>query len=279
MSSYDEPKVQHKNTVQQIIDARQRALTAVSEVRQVQIDTPHPNLAPASGDSKKLPVVATQAVVDYLLQLRPYRSMSENWGIDFGTIELPKRIGSGSDVFGESNGADLWLCRDPHVPVRNVSQLIQSLNSDVHYSTNHPPSNADTGGVTPRGSTQPTTGCASYHIRPDGSNRTYRIDEKTFRQVQRGGLTPMEAIDMGLTKVEENTAQEENEQYTPAIPAVDDHPGDTPGSDGKLKSFKLVMGPDRLLTLVELADEIAAEVDMLAEIDLPDHAAGGGEAV
>jgi len=236
MSSYDEPKVQHKSTVQQVIDARQRALTAVSEVRQVQISTPHPNLAPASGDGKTLPVIATQAVVDYLLQLRPYRAHSDNWGINFGEIELPKRISTGSDVFDESNGNGLWLCRDPHVPIRDVSQLIQSLNSDVHYSTNHPPSNGNSAAVSPRGWTQPASG---------GSD----------------------------------TAESGTQQYTPAIASVDQHPGDTPGSDGKLKSFKLVLGPNRLLQLVELADEIAAEVDMLAEIDLPDHVASGGGAV
>lgn len=231
--SYDEPNVQHKNTVKQIIDARQRALTAVSEMRQVQIDTPHPNLAPASGESKQLPVVATQAVVDYLLQLRPYRSMSENWGIDFGAIELPKRIGSGSNVFGEPDNGGLWLCRDPQVPVRDVSQLIRSLNSDVHYSTNHPTS--------------------KVRVTPGGKYNARTADTRS--------------------------AQGESGQYTPATPVVDNYPGDTPGSSGKMRSFKLVMGPDQLLHLVEIADEIAAEVDMLAEIDLPDHTAGGGEAV
>lgn len=231
--SYDDPNIQHRSTVQQIVDARQRALTAVSEVRQVQIDTPHPNLAPMPSDGEQLPILATQAVVDYLLQLRPYRAMSENWGIDFGTIELPKRIGSGQNVFAENNDGGLWLCRDPHVPVGDVSQLIHALNTDVHYSSNHPPSTAGRDRVTPRGYTAPG----------------------------------------------EETTQHTNGEYTPAIPAVDDYPGDTAGSDGELRSFKLVMGPDRLLTLVEIADEIAGEVDMLAEIELPDHTSGGGDAV
>lgn len=270
--SYDDPNIQHRSTVQQIVDARQRALTAVSEVRQVQIDTPHPNLARMSDDGKQLPVVATQAVVDYLLQLRPYRKSSQNWDVDYGTITLPKTVSS--ELAGRSSGTrTLWICRQPEVPARNASQLIQALNSDVHYSTNHPRSNTGRRGADlPSGSRigiKPTS--VTYRIRPDTYPGTYQVNKKTAQQIQKGEITEDEAVEMGMVIDDQDgkdTDTDEGDEYTPAIPELKTSaPGDTRGPSGEIRSYKLIMPPGALLQLVEIADEIAAEVDMLAELE------------
>lgn len=264
--SYDEPKVQHKSTVQQIIDARQRALTAVSEVRQVQINTPHPNLARMSGDGKQLPVLATQAVVDYLLQLRPYRKSSQNWDVDFGKIVLPKTLSS--DLPGRDRGTrQLWICRQPEVPASNASELIQALNSDVHYSTNHPDSptaKGRTNTVQTRQNGIKVTN-VTYRITPDTYPGTYQVNKNTAQRIREGQITQDEAVEMGLVVDDQD---DETEEYTPAIPEVrNSGAGDIAGPGGEVRSYKLVIGPDALLQLVELADEIAAEVDMLAELE------------
>jgi hypothetical protein len=266
MSSYDEPKVQHKSTVQQIIDARQRALTAVSEVRQVQINTPHPNLARMSGDGKQLPVLATQAVVDYLLQLRPYRKSSQNWDVDFGTIDLPKTVSS--DIPGRGRGSQqLYICRQPKVPATNASQLIQALNSDVHYSTNHPNSSTTTTGnntVQARQTGAKVT-TVTYRISPDTYPGTYQVSQETAKRIRQGQITEAEAVEKGMIV---DNQDDKTEEYTPAIPEVRNNgAGDISGPNGEVRSYKLVVGPDALLQLVELADEIAAEVDMLAELE------------
>lgn len=187
MSSYGEPDPEHRNAVANVDKARQRALAAVSEVRKANIITPHPNLAPPERDnSPTLPVVCSQAVVDYLLQLRPYRHNSTNWSINFGKITLPEKVDVGS-------GKPYSLQGDRIFPLTDASEVIDAVNTTVVY------------------------------------------------------------------------------QYT-------DLNGDW-GDDSDSKRYKVVFSPGTLLKIVEAADEIAAEMDMLAELTPPDHTSGGGDAV
>jgi hypothetical protein len=195
MSDYNDPKPEHRNALAQINDARQRGLAAVSELRKREISTPYPHLAPANteGQTPSLPVLATQAVVDYLLQLRPYRDTSKKWDVDFGVVNLPEKIDRGSAPGrGRGEQSPLYISSDPKVPLNNVSQLIEALNRTIIYSTSH------------------------------------RDDPV------RAGV--------------------------------------------ETKSFKFVFGPQELLQVVELADEVAAEMDLLIELDDPDYSSSGGDA-
>lgn len=197
MSSYGDPEPEHRNAVANVDKARQRALTAVSEVRKANIITPHPNLAPPEVEiehdsTPTLPVACSQAVVDYLLQLRPYRHNSTNWSINFGKITLPKTVDVGSSRRGGS-GKPYSLQGDRVFPLTDASEVIDAVNTTVVY------------------------------------------------------------------------------QYT-------DLNGDW-GDDSDTKRYKVVFSPGTLLKIVEVADEIAAEMDMLADEKPPDHSSGGGDAV
>ena len=133
MSNYGSPDASTTNTLKQISDARQRALTAVSQMRVVSSDVSvHPNLAPVEGDD--LPIIASQAVADYLLQLHPYRPQSRRWGVDFGVIELPDEYYQDSPRRG--GGKRVLNCvDDTHIPVGNASEIISAINTTITYST------------------------------------------------------------------------------------------------------------------------------------------------
>jgi len=171
--SYNDPKPQHKNAIAAVSEARQQALAAVSVVRETTIDTIHPNLAPADSNNPHIVVSANQKVIDYLLQLRPYRSTSENWNLAFGAIKLPETI-SGGSAPGRGRGTldDLQLSGSPEVTLENASEVIEAVNETITYT-----------------------------------------------------------------------------------------------GDGRLEQYKFVFGPRKLLLVVEHADEIAAEMDLLAELE------------
>lgn len=198
MSSYGAPAPEHRNAVSSVNKARQRALNAVSEARQSNITTPHPNLAPPEvavehDSSPSLPVMCSQAVVDYLLQLRPYRQNSENWNINFGEITLPETVSIGSNRRGDGGVKVYRLQGDGVFPLTNATEVIGAVNTTVLY----------------------------------------------------------QFIDLSASW---NPSHDTNQ-------------------------YKVVFSPGTLLKIVEVADEIAAEMDMLAELEPPDHNASGGDAV
>lgn len=226
MSTYDDESTGHRNALQQVSEARQEALSAVSEMRQRGPPSHPPNLAPTDKQGKPLASVATQYVADYLLQLRPYRATTSAWEVDIGAVELPEQIGRGSpDAFGEPGRRDaLHICRDPMIPLRNVSQLIQAANMSVQYST------ATTGEtrVLPQNGTRDVTGTAA-----DGPVR--------------------------------------------GDPNVSNAPGDTPGSNSdEVRTYNIVFPSQTLLRFLELADEVAAELNLLIEFDTPAAQDGDG---
>lgn len=203
MSSYGDPAPEHRNAVSQVSKARQRALNAVSELRQSNIQTPHQNLARVKQNpndpaepSDELPIACTQAVVDYLLQLRPYRHTSRNWEVDFGKIVLPESVGSsGSKRRSGGIPGNLNLQGEQQIPLGNTSEIIEAANTTVCYTS----------------------------------------------------------VSLG------------NQFGT--------------STRVKRRRYKVVFSPGTLLKIVELADEIAVEMDMLAELKPPDHSSGGGDAV
>ena len=261
MSSYGEPNVQHKGAVQQIIDARQTALNAVSQARKLSLSTPHPNLAPTDGDGDaELASACSQAVVDYLLHLRPYRHQSENWNVDFGNIELPKQIeGKPSKRRGgwDKTGQPIWLCRQPQVPLTGLSTIIEVVNMTVVYSSNK---RHISGSVTDD----------RLKINTEQYGTLVVDDRRLFNQVLSGEAAVEEIADHPSVHPYE-PRETEQQSYTPAEPPRN--------GNGTAKSYKIVLPDDQLLRLFEAADEIAGEVDMLAEIEPPDHSSGGGDAV
>lgn len=259
--SYDDPNIQHKDTVRQILAAREKAYNAVSQARKLSLSTPHAHLAPTGGEGGAADAIAcSQAVADYLLQLRPYRHQSDSWNVDFGDIGLPKRIQVEREARrrSESKTRPLWLCRQPKIALTGLSTLIDVLNMTVAYSSARPlqPGERDTGD--------------SFKIETDEYGTLVVGNERLFKQVASGAAT-VDEIAAHPSVHPEDTRGVDEESYTPAEPPRAD--------EGRMKTYKIVLPDDQLLRLVEAADDIAGEVDMLAEIDLPDRNAGGGDAV
>jgi len=194
--------------LEQVNEARSLATEMVSEVRQRGQPNHHPNLAPAGGDEPAPATVATQAVADYLLQLRPYRATSDSWDVDLGGIQLPEKIYRGEAPGRTSKSqTPIWCCRELHVPISDVSELIRAANMNVLYSTAKPSSYGE----------------------------------------------------------EIGTEQE----YTPADSSAS-------GRNGSVRTYKLVFSPQTLLRFVEIADEIAAQMNLLIEIETPATQDRGG---
>jgi len=292
--SYDDPKPEHRNAITQINDARQRALKAVSELRKRRIETPHPHLAEAREDGESLPVMSTQAVVDYLLQLRPYRHGSQKWQLSFDSVTLPKEIPRSSPRFGEQRQASLWLCRQPEVPLNGVSQLIEVLNMEIHYSTYRPDRGQSSSSrlkysdLTPterrvKGGLEDATGGTMtelvWTIHPPSYPGDHYVDREVYRKIQQGAITQDEAVEMGMTEEQHEPDEDDEPEYVPAIPSVPTAPGDTSGRNHQIRTYKFVFGSEGLLKLVQLADEVAAEMDLLIEMEEPDLDAGGSGAV
>ena len=258
MSSFDEPGANHRNALAQVDDARKRALTAVSELRQAPPPAHHPNLAPTNSDSGRSAVLCTQAVMDYLLHLRPYRAGSSTWDIDFGTVELPKTINDNTDdggTFGRSE-PKMWICRQPAVPLRTVSQLIEAANTTIQYSTNHP------------NRFDRRAGPKEPNI-PDSDKR--QLPHGLKKKWLNGEITLTEAFERAPAR-SATRADGGEDGYEPASPVTAGTNSNRRGSSNiehKVESFKLVFPSPTLLKIVELADEVAAELNLLAELKPP----------
>jgi hypothetical protein len=241
-SSYDDPKPQHRDAVKQIAEARELALTAVSEVRQRSLPGPDEHLTPAQEDPT-FQGRANQAVTNYLLNLRPYRNASDKWNIDFGEVELPKEIPGGSKP-GRSRGErpNYRICRRPSVSLPTVSRLIAAVNTDIVYSTARPPSPDNNEPKIP-------DGWVGWRVR--GQRLIVPADKMEAHL--RGEITHDELKNHAKPLRE---PEEQSDEFRPSTPLR----GDT-------KHYQFVFGADELLQIVELADEVAGEMDFLAEIE------------
>ena len=260
MTGWDDPNIQHKGAVQQILDAREKASTAVSEARQYSLSTTDPHLAAVNGGKDAaLAIGCSQAVVDYLLELRPYRHQSTNWNVDFGDIELPKsvKMRKSAQQRGESPTRTLWLCRQPQVPLTGLSRLIEVVNMTVVYSSNR----SKVGASINSGDT--------LTIDSEQYGTLVVEDRRVWNEVLRGTKTVEEAANHPSVRPQKTTP-DEKQSYTPAKP---------PGAGGYAKKYKVVLPDDQLLRLYEAAEQIAGDVDMLAEIEPPDHSSSGSEAI
>lgn len=270
MNDYGSTDPNHTTALSDLHEARKEALYAVSEMRQFGTTSHPPFLSPADGDDKTLATVCTQKVVDYPLQLQPYRDNSQNWDVDLGGIEIPKKINTGKRK-RRSGGqkADLWLCRQPKIPMRDMSDVISVANTTVQYSSNRPDR-----------SDSPLTGKNTYHLRTGTEyGELVFTDRRAFEAVASGQMTYQQAFDTGAAIQKGEVESTGSEGYTPAIPSNTNSAGLNRGSSHKTRSFNIVFPADILLQLVELADEVAAEIDTLIEIDNPDYESDGRGAV
>lgn len=236
---------QHTNAVKQLAESRDRAMESVNLVRQDTPATAAQNLvSDPPGDKEVYLVKANQAVAEYLLQLHPYRRQSQHWGADLGAVSIPESVTGESPNrrgLGSNGVAPRYrCCRQPSFRFGSLSDVISAINKSVTYSANYAPD--DVSDMGPDGT----------EIRlPQG---TVRVQTSTASSWLSGDLTTNEVIERaGL----EQQAQQPN-RFTPADP---------PRSEEHSKRFKFVFRPDVLLTLVEKADEVAAEMDMLADIE------------
>lgn len=288
MSNYGDPGPGHRNALNAVGEARQKALEVVSKTRQVGPPPHDPNLAPAS-DEPALATVATQAVVDYLLQLRPYRNHSAVWDVSFGTVRLPERVAgeSPTQCMGKPQMTPpLYICQDPTFTIENVSDFVQAANTTVRYSskTREQPGEA---------ARQPGAGSAfHHHSRPSTDQSVcdrWTVDTKQYGKLIFSERRHVEAFLNGelsqsevLSLAEVATDDEDDEDAKRARrgdPRVSSVPGDTSGPDHQVKSFKLVFSADELQTFLAHGDDIAAELDVLADLEAPDFTTGPGGAV
>lgn len=133
MSSYDDPSQGHTEAIKQLSESR---ATVRHYIRQLNADGGasgfHPNLV----ESDKTPTphsVATAALVDYLLQLRPYRDSSAAWNQGLGAVELPETFVENSDVFGEPGDSTYELQIDPVQELPSLSHVINIASMEVVY--------------------------------------------------------------------------------------------------------------------------------------------------
>ncbi len=133
MSSYDEPSQGHSEAIKQLSDSRS---TVRHYIRQLNADGGatgfHPNLV-GSGKTPTESSVATAALVDYLLQLRPYRDSSAAWNKGLGAVELPETFTKNSDVFGQPGDSTYEIQIDPVQELPSLSHVINIASMEVIY--------------------------------------------------------------------------------------------------------------------------------------------------
>jgi hypothetical protein len=141
MSTYSEPSTAARNALGQMSEARSRALQALSETRRRSGHTegPHSNLVPVDAQDPKVETVATQAVADYLIQLRPYRKYSTQWDIEMGVVELPETIEGGKNPgLRRGRAADWEISGRRKIPLGNLNELLEAMNRTIAYSRFNP---------------------------------------------------------------------------------------------------------------------------------------------
>ena len=221
--TYSEPSESHRSAVEQVAEARQQALEGVSAIRRVTDKLDHAHLVRASGNETRIAVEATQAVLDYLLQLRPYRQNAQTWDLGFGRIELPRVVSEENPGLGRG-WTHYFAAQDPVLEVETLGDMIENMNETIVYAAKTPPSVGSAGG--------------GRAMTADSRAREIR------REVARGEYTPPDV-----------------------------------GPDAERRLYKFVLQQHELLALVQAADDVAAEVDLLADIESPDFGADGGGVV
>jgi hypothetical protein len=303
MSNYGGADPAHRNALSAVNDARQKALDAVSKLKQMGPRPHPPYLAPADGDVPADATIATQAVVDYLMQLRPYRSGSAVWNVSFGELLLPQTI-PGDDPPGRTSSAmmgfgggarKLYICRPPKLFIENVSDFVDVANLTVQYSTErqHDPGSQSTNrtltgdeaavlGARYGGDyvTDHTTSVKITLQTEEYGDLTFD-DVETAKAVVQGSLSPSEAVEFAATadesdEDEPDDSDDDDDDLILGDPSVTSHPGDTRGRDPEVKTYKLVFPSQELKRFVGLGDDIAEELGVLGDLETPQERDGSG---
>ena len=130
----------------------------------------------------------------------------------------------------------------------------------------------------------PKKGLCDTWTAPAGEYGRIRFADKRYLNAYLAGEIGLEtALQVGEIIDEEADEEEADEEEADAVtlgdPNVPSTPGDTRGRDPEVKSFKLVFNASELQRFLTLGDDVAAELDVLADLEAPDHAAGPGGAV
>lgn len=247
MSYDDRDTPEHRSAIKQLAKARQRALDSIHHVRAGDHNRRSANLIevpdhPTRGDYAHPMAEATGNVANYLLHLKPFGLGSEKWQTGLGVIEIQKEIQEQKP--GLNRGHIQYKCtRMPYLNINDMNAAIRAGNLQVFYARN-------SGDATFRPESQQNNGI----IRVEGHDLT----PTGFQQLQGG---------TDIEKCEHAGEQSLDTDFEPA----------SRGGDEQVYQF--VYTADQLLTLYEVADEIAAGEDLLANIDTPDHHAGERGAV
>jgi len=133
VSAYDEPSQGHKDALSMLSEARSRVL---EYLRRLQADNGsegiHPNLV-AAEQTPTLHSVATAALADYLIQLRPYRDSSSSWSRGFGRVVLPQTHEKSIRAFGRSGGDVYTLRGSAEHELSSLSDVINMAGYNVVY--------------------------------------------------------------------------------------------------------------------------------------------------
>lgn len=247
MSYDDRDTPEHRSAIKQLAKARQRALESIHHVRACDHNRRSSNLIkvpdrPTRGDHSHPMAEATGNVCNYLLHLKPFGLGSEKWQTGLGVIEIQEEIQQ--EKPGLNRGHIQYKCtRMPYLNITDMEAAIRAGNLKVFYSRN-------SGDATFQPKSQQNNGI----IRVEGHDLT----PTGFQQLQAG---------TSIEECEHAGAQSFNTDFEPA----------SRGGDEQI--FKFVYTSDQLLTLYEVADEIAAAEDLLANIDTPDYSSGERGAV
>jgi hypothetical protein len=136
MSSYDDPSAGHREAVSQLAESRSTLRRQLMEINATggAFSGPHPNLVPATTEGKdgnevsNLPTertVATAALSDYILQLRPYRRQSNNWSAGVGVIELPRRVDAADRFY--------TIRMQPQIEIQTLGDVLECAGLRVPY--------------------------------------------------------------------------------------------------------------------------------------------------
>jgi hypothetical protein len=247
MSYDDRDTPEHRSAIKQLAAARQRALDSIHAVRAGDHNRRSANLIevpdqPVRGDHAHPMAEATGNVCNYLVHLKPFGLGSKRWQTGLGVIDILKK--TEKDKPGLHRGSIQYKCtRMPYLNINDMNAAIRAGNLQVFYAR-------DSGGAT----FTPKRQRQNDICRVEGHDLT----PAGYQQLQSG---------TDIAECEHARGQSLNTDFEPASRGDDE------------VAFKFVYTADQLLTIYEVADEIAAAEDLLANIDTPDHNPGGKGAV
>jgi hypothetical protein len=244
MSSRSGDSPEHRSAIQQLATARERALDTIHVLRSSSPDLASTNLIEI-GTNRREPhpsAEATACIADYLSHLKPHVVDTKGWQESIGLIEIPKKIEGSSHRRGHSGGY-YYCTRMPYLNINNMEAAIRGANLEVPYAK--------------------SSGRATF----DGAKNVeniYIIDnhaltEAGYQQHQNG--TPISECE----HKKEPPMADDGLIY--ANPISDFEPAPRAADEEK---YQFVFTLSQLIELYDIADTLATNADLLADIKTPD---------